>query len=278
MKLKKYSNMLLSIMILAIMLILQFIIVNSIDFEHLEIMLNILMLVINPVLSILLGIIVLKEKKLFWTLIGLVLIPFCTYKVLFKEMELSSILIYGLIYLLIASIVIIVNKLIKRRKLCLVLTIILTAILIIATIIVTINKETIKNIEFNIEVRWYNTYTGTVSKIDENYVQIQLNNYSEFMTNFTTLKFQYNLDATQLNIGDVIPTPYIANGDESLKVIEKNEETKLIKFEILKRIKINKKQIRLITDEFEKKLKYNELELNQKINILYKYETLKVNL
>ncbi len=267
-----------SLFTLSSMLILQFIIVSSIDFEYLEIMLNILILVINPILSIVLGIIVLKEKKLFWTLIGLILIPFCTYKVLFKKMELSSILIYGCIYLLIASIVIIVNKFIKIRKLGIVLTIVLLLILIITTIIVTMNKEVVKNIESNIEVRWYSTYTGIVRKIDEKYLLIELENYSQFMTNFSTLKIQYDLDATQLNVGDIVEMPHIANGEETMKVIEKDEEKKLIKFDILKHIYIYKKQIRLITDEWKNKLKDNEINLNQKINILLKYETLRVNL
>ena len=272
--------------VLSIMLITQFLVFNSIDFDNLEIMLYISLLLINPICSIILGILIVKETNLIWTLIGLPIIPLSIYFLLFNESfhwygEIHQIvIIYSIIYLILGLLVTIINKFIKVKKIKWLISILLVAIIMIPTFIITINKEAIRDLKYYIK-EWYDVDKGIITDYDNKKITIQNEYYEEYSTSyrdFNTNHNKNNLDINKINVGDKVIIDIISSGKKYIEsvVTKKDDERQTIAFNSLFLIidDLYKKDIRLITDDSGNKIKFNEVELNQKVKILSKRKSL----
>lgn len=275
--------------LLSLMSIFEYLIFSYTNFDNLNNMLFILLIIINPIFSILTGIMVSKEKNLFWSLICIFFIPISTYILLFTEktsdFELPiNIIIYSAFYLLLSLIIIISNKLIKIKKVKLSIITILIVLLLILSIFITNTKDVINNINYNMHI-WYHNYTAKVVELNDKKITLQLSYYENDALNYSSFEYfnDYKIKVQDVNVGDVIKIASNLRagiGYEESIITKKDDQRKLIEFTSLyrKNKTVSKECIKSIIDQSGKKIKYNEIELNQEIKILYKLNTLKVSL
>ncbi len=275
--------------LLSLMSIFEYLIFSYTNFDNLNNLLFILLIIINPIFSILTGIMVSKEKNLFWSLICIFFIPISTYILLFTEktsdFELPiNIIIYSAFYLLLSLIIIISNKLIKIKKVKLSIITILIVLLLILSIFITNTKDIINDINYNMHI-WYHNYTAKVVKLNDKEIRLQSSYYENDALNYPSFEYfnDYKIKVQDVNVGDVVKIASNLRagiGYEESIITKKDDQRKLIEFTSLycKYRTVPKECIKSIIDQSGKKIKYNEIELNQEIKILYKLNTLKVPL
>lgn len=274
---RKYQTLI----ILSAMLISQFLIFNYTNFDNLEMMLSILFLIINPICSILLGIQVSKDKKLFWSLLGIVAIPIIIYIILFNERSFSRlkinqmVIIYSSINLVLALIIIICNKFIKQKKIKILVATILIVVLLVLAIFITNIKMTMNNIIKDMD-KWYYTEAGKVFEINDKKIILQTDNSAFFSTSYSDFKSRTNIDINDLNIGDEFKYDDSYFNFRKSIIIKKDDERKRVEFESFyyKYIYLDKEYIRKVTDNSGKRIKNNEIGLNQEVKVLMKNDSL----